>query len=196
MNFFSEHSDEELIRLLNNDSQEAFEELYHRHWFHLYQSAFYILQEKAASKDVVQDIFIWLWENRTTLHISNVKGYLKASVRFKVANYIRSGNIRESFFNAVSKLNPGEPSTSTDDDISLKELQNIIHKAILQLPDKCREVYLLSRDEGLTNRQIAERLGISIKTVEAQMSIALKRLRSTIGVYLILQLIWFISDKH
>lgn len=196
MNFFSEHSDEELIRLLNNDNREAFEQLYHRHWFHLYQSAFYILRETAASKDVVQDIFIWLWENRTTLDISNVKGYLKAAVRFKVANCIRSGNIRESFFNEVSKLNPGEPSTSTDDVVSLKELQTIIRKAILQLPDKCREVYLLSRDEGLTNRQIAERLGISVKTVEAQMSIALKRLRSTIGLYFIVQLVWFLSDKH
>ena len=196
MNFFSEHSDEELIRLLNNDNREAFEQLYHRHWFHLYQSAFYILRETAASKDVVQDIFIWLWENRTTLDISNVKGYLKAAVRFKVANCIRSGNIRESFFNEVSKLNPGEPSTSTDDVVSLKELQTIIRKAILQLPDKCREVYLLSRDEGLTNRQIAERLGISVKTVEAQMSIALKRLRSTIGLYFIVQLVWFLSDTH
>ena len=195
MNSFSEHSDEELIRLLNNDNREAFEELYHRHWFHLYQSAFYILQETAASKDVVQDIFIWLWENRHKLDISNVKGYLKAAVRFKVANYIRSGNIRESFFNEISKLNPGETSTSADHDVSLKELQNIIHKAILQLPDKCREVYLLSRNEGLTNRQIAERLGISIKTVEAQMSIALKRLRSTIGVYFIVQLIWLLSAK-
>src|SRR6185436_9127819 len=105
-----------------------------------------------------QDIFIWLWENRTTLNISNIKGYLKAAVRFKVANYIRSGNIRESFFKDLSKLNPGEVSTSADDDVSLKELKNIIHEAILQLPDKCREVYLLSRNEGLTNRQISERL--------------------------------------
>ena len=112
-----------------------------------------------------------------------------------MANYIRSGKIRESFFNQVSKLNAGEIATSADDDVSLKELQNIIHKAILQLPDKCREVYLLSRNEGLTNRQIAERLGISIKTVEAQMSIALKRLRSTIGVYFIVQLIWLLSAK-
>ena len=196
MIFFTEHSDEELIRLLNNDSREAFEELYRRHWFHLYQSAFYILQETAASKDVVQDIFIWLWENRTTLNISNVKGYLKAAVRFKVANYIRSGNIRESFFNELSKLKTGEASTSADDEVGMKELQNIIHQAILQLPDKCRKVYLLSRNEGLTNRQIAERLGISIKTVEAQMSIALKRLRSTIGLYFILQLICFLSDKR
>lgn len=195
MNSFSEHSDEELIRLLNNDNREAFEALYHRHWFHLYQSAFFILQETAASKDVVQDIFIWLWENRDTLNISNVKGYLKAAVRFKVANYIRSGNIRESFFSQLSKLNPGEMAAAADDDVSLKELQNIIHNAILQLPDKCREVYLLSRNEGLTNRQIAERLGISIKTVEAQMSIALKRLRSTISVYFIVQFIWFLSDK-
>lgn len=195
MNFFSEHSDDDLIRLLGNNNREAFEQLYHRHWFHLYQSAFYMLRETDASKDVVQDIFIWLWENRATLSINNVKGYLKAAVRFKVANYIRSGNIRESFFNEVSKLHSGEIASAADDEVSLKELQNIIHNAILQLPDKCREVYLLSRNEGLTNRQIAERLGISVKTVEAQMSIALKRLRSTIGVYFILQLIWFMWDK-
>lgn len=196
MNSFREHSDEELIRLLNNDNREAFEELYQRHWFHLYQAAFYILQETAASKDIVQDIFIWLWEKRSTLAISNIKGYLKAAVRFKAANYIRSGNIRESFFDDLSKITRSELATSPDDDLSLKELKNIIHQAISQLPDKCREVYLLSRNEGLSNRQIAERLGISIKTVEAQMSIASKRLRSTIGLYLVLQLIWLISGKN
>lgn len=193
MRFYSEFSDEELVRLLTAEDQEAFEQLYERHWFQLYQSAFYLLRETGAAKDIVQDIFIWVWENRKDLHISNVKAYLKSAVRFKVANYIRSGNIREGFFNELVAITSSELAPSGDEAAHIKELQRIIHEAILQLPEKCREVYLLSKEEGLSNRQIAERLGISIKTVEAQMTIALKRLRTRIGFHMILMITWLFS---
>jgi RNA polymerase sigma-70 factor (ECF subfamily) len=185
MGVYNEYSDQELIRLLAGNDQDAFEQLYERHWFQLYKSALYLLRDIDASKDIVQDIFIWLWENRATLSINNVKAYLKAAVRFKVANYIRSGNIRESIFDELAKTPPNSLLPTGDEITELKELQRVIHEAILQLPEKCREVYLMSKEDGLSNREIAERLGISVKTVEAQMTIALKRLRSRIGFHLI-----------
>jgi len=187
MGRYLDFSDKELVQFLAiEEDQGAFEELYERHWFQMYQSAFYLLRETDAAKDIVQDVFIWIWENRKALNIDNVKAYLKSAVRFKVANYIRSGNIREGFFNELANVVPKELSPSGEEAAHFKELQRVIQEAIAQLPEKCREVYLLSRDEGLNNRQIAERLGISIKTVEAQMTIALKRLRSRIGVHVVL----------
>jgi RNA polymerase sigma-70 factor (ECF subfamily) len=185
MDVYSEYSDQVLVQLLVGGDQGAFDQLYERHWFQLYQSAFYLLKDKDASKDIVQDVFLWIWQNRPTLNISNVRAYLKAAVRFKVANFIRSGNIRDSFYDEVARVQPHPASPSGEEMIALKELQQVIHEAICQLPDKCREVYRLSREEGLSNREIAERLGISIKTVENQMTIALKRLRSSIGIHTI-----------
>lgn len=181
MGLFKAYSDQELVQLLVNNDQEAFEQLYERHWFELYRSGLHILKDADAAKDIVQDVFVWLWENRATLHITYLQAYLKAAVRFKVANYIRSGNIRHHFFDELARF-PSDPSAPTGDErIELKELQQVIHDSVLQLPEKCREVYCLSREEGLSNREIAERMGISVKTVEAQMTIALKRLQTRLS---------------
>lgn len=185
MSVYIDYSDQELVKLLVGNDQYAFEQLYERHWFPLYQSAFYLLRDTDASKDIVQDVFLWIWANRHTLNVENPKAYLKAAVRFKVANFIRAGNIRESFFGDLANSSPNPLSKGGDETTQFKELQQVIHEVILQLPGKCREVYLLSREEGLSNREIAERLGISVKTVEAQMTIALKRLRTSIGFHMV-----------
>jgi RNA polymerase sigma-70 factor (family 1) len=185
------YSDQELVQLLAKSDQHAFEQIYERHWFELYQTGYNILRDGDAVKDIVQDVFIWLWENRTTANITYIRAYLKAAVRFKIANYIRSGNIRESFFDELAKLPGNQLSSTSDELIELKELQQVIHDSILQLPKKCREVYRLSREEGLSNHEIASRLGISVKTVEAQMTIALKRLRAQLGPRLIYLMIFY-----
>jgi RNA polymerase sigma-70 factor (family 1) len=186
MGIYIEYSDQELIPLLNNNDRYAFGQLYERHWFELYQSAFYLLRETDASKDIVQDVFLWIWENRASWNVSNVKAYLKAAVRFKVANYIRSGNIRESFFDELANAPLDTFSALGGHEFTeLRELQRMMLEAVLQLPPKCREVYLLSKEDGLSNKEIAAQLGISVKTVEAQMTIALQRLRKTLHFRLI-----------
>lgn len=185
MSVYNDYSDQELVQLLVGNDKNAFEQLYERHWFTLYQTAFYLLRDSDGSKDIVQDVFLWIWENRNTLKVENLKAYLQAAVRFKVANFIRAGNIRDSFFDDLAKVYPNPLCANSDEVAQFKELQRVIHEVILQLPEKCREVYLLSREKGLSNREIAARLGISVKTVEAQMTIALKRLRTSIGFRLI-----------
>ena len=178
---YHSYTDAELLRLIAGDDVIAFETLYERYWASLYQSAFSILRDREAGKDIVQNIFIWLWEHRHSVEVRSVAAYLKAAVQFKVANYLRSGRIRDTSLRQLASLSPSHEASDAAEMAELLELQSIIQTAVDHLPQKCREIYLLSRDEQLSNREIAERLGLSIKTVENQMTIALHRIRKALG---------------
>lgn len=189
MNTYSSYADSELLVLLSQDDKAAFDALYSRHWPALYKNAYFILKDQDACKDVVQDIFVWLWEHRKRLAVDSLKSYLKAAVKFKVANYIRSENIRKSFFEALTRFASPALLPTAEEIAEIKEMNAIIQQAISELPIKCREIFKLKREEHLSNKEIARRLSISIKTVESQMTIALRRIRNTIEPYMISLLI-------
>jgi RNA polymerase sigma-70 factor (family 1) len=178
-------TDQELISLLCQGNEHAFNTLYERHWAGLYKFAFFIVRDKDACKDLIQDVFVWVWEHRQGLVIESPGSYLKAAVKYKIANYIRSGNIRDSFFEEAAKFDFAVSTPGSAEFTELKELNNIIQKVVANLPFKCREIFRLSREGNLTNREIAEQLGISIKTVENQITIALHRLRAHLEPHLI-----------
>jgi RNA polymerase sigma-70 factor (ECF subfamily) len=181
----SNATDQELISLLSTGNKDAFDILYKRHWADLYKFAFFILRDKDACKDIVQDVFVWVWEHKQGLEIQFPKSYLKSAVKFKIANYIRSGNIRESFFEEAAKYDYSTSMPGAEEFAELRELNNIIQQAILDLPLRCKEIFMLSREANLSNREIAEKLGISVKTVENQITIALHRLRNNVEPHLI-----------
>ncbi|SJZ65945.1 RNA polymerase sigma-70 factor, ECF subfamily [Chitinophaga eiseniae] len=190
------YSDLELISLLKRGDVEAFDLLYSRHWPGMYQAAFYLLRDQNACMDIVQDIFAWLWEKREQLDIQAVPSYLRSAVRFKVANYIRSGKIRDEFYTTLSGLSLPE-TPGPQDFLELNDLKAIITQVVNSLPEKCREIFLLSRDGQLTNQQIADLLNISIKTVEAQKTIALKRIRAAVDPHLLaLLLLPIVTSYH
>ncbi|NGF57633.1 RNA polymerase sigma-70 factor [Parapusillimonas sp. SGNA-6] len=176
---YTEFQDNELLLKLSDDDQDAFDEIYRRYWGDMFQSAYNLLREREACMDIVQEIFIWFWEHRHGLNVRSLKPYLSVAVKFKVANYIKKGKVRSSFFDRLKKIE--EPYELVDDSIEVKEMMQIINRFTNQLPDKCREIFLLSRQEHLSNKEIAERLGISVKTVENQMTIALKKMKSSLA---------------
>jgi RNA polymerase sigma-70 factor (ECF subfamily) len=166
-------------------NENAFSMLYSRHWLDLYKFSFFILRDQDACKDIIQDVFVWVWEHRKELKIQTPKSYLKTAVKYKIANYIRSGKIRESFFEEVAKCNFDTSLPGVDEFAELRELHQIIQISVLNLPLKCREIFRLSREANLSNQEIAEQLGISIKTVENQMTIALRRIRENVEPHVI-----------
>lgn len=182
------YTDRDLLRLIAENNFEAFDLLYKRYWAEMFKSAFVILKDSDACKDIVQDIFVWIWEHRNNLEINNPKSYLKVAVKFKVANYIRSNNIRESFFKEATTKTDAILFKNPECNVELKELNGIIQRAIISLPKNCKEIYQESREQYLSNREIAEKLGISIKTVENQMTIALSRIKSALETYIVLLL--------
>jgi len=173
-------SDIELLALLNKEDRRAFDAIYNRYWEELYKSAYRVLRDQDACMDVLQEVFVWLWEHRDNLVINNLKYYLISAVKYKISNYIRREKIRRSFFIEVENIRP-EDLTFTEDSVELKELTSIILSFTAGLPERARAIFQLSRYEHLSNKEIAERLGISEKTVENQMTTNLKKLRSSLG---------------
>jgi RNA polymerase sigma-70 factor (family 1) len=160
--------------LMISDSQ-AFIELYREHWKSLYNSAYRILKNKQASEDILQDIFINIWKKRGELQInSSIKAYLLMSVRYEVYRKVREDQRFEPILNEMAEL---FSDCSVEQTFEYKEcLQQITFK-VKELPEKCREVYMLSRNEHLSHKEISARLSISTKTVRNHLTRALRELR-------------------
>ena len=173
------YTDDELIDLLKNSNEQAFTVIYRRHWQSLYQHAYRVLGDEAACMDVLQEVFVWLWEHRSTLVIRELKPYLSTAVKFKMLNFIRHGKISEAAIEHYKKS--GASLSYIDNSLELEELKAMIDQFIWQLPPKAARIFYLSRTEQLSHKEIAAQLNLSEKTVKNQINISLKKLRATLG---------------
>src|SRR5476651_793493 len=173
--------DGELLRLVRNDSMEAFEELYNRYWKSLYSFAYKRVRSKEISEEIVQEFLANLWAGRKTLVIkTSFEGYIYTAVRNLVFNYIAKETRRKAYSHFV-QLFKMDTDNSTEETINTRDLQQNIEKGLNNLPEKCRSVFELSRRENKSNKEIALELGISEKTVESHLTKAIKRLRVTLN---------------
>lgn len=175
----SSATDLELQSMLKQDSRAAFEEIYRRYWRNMYEAGLAVLKDADQSRDLVQEIFIKFWEHRQHLEINALKAYLLNAVKYKVANSIRHEKVKEVFFTEAQKVNLAY--YYPEDQLELTQLRSFIQQATSALPPKCKEIFFLSRNEQLSNKEIAIRMGISEKTVENQMTIALRKLKKALG---------------
>jgi len=179
-NQFRTIGDDELLRNIASGDRQAFTALFHRYWEDMYRSAYMVTRDREVSMDVIQEVFVWIWENREVWTISNTKAYLLTAVKYKVANEIRKGKLRTVAF-AGWKERALKHQVEYHNELEIIELKRIIKDFTGQLPPRCQEIFRLSRFENLSNREIADRLNISEKTVENQITIALGRLRRHLG---------------
>lgn len=175
-------SDIELYELIRQDDQSAFACLYKRYSSDLYYSAYNLLRDKYVCEDILQDLFSHLWNKRTSLEIRSFRSYLYTATRNRVLMAIRAGRAHLD----LSVAEELADRYGTDSKLLENEANQFLNNGISILPEKCREIFYLSRKEQLTNKEIAERLNISSKTVENQITIALRRLRSVLGDFLFL----------
>ncbi|NTW32776.1 MAG: RNA polymerase sigma-70 factor [Bacteroidetes bacterium] len=137
-----------------------------------------------TAKEIVQDAFVNLWEKRDNIDLSkSVKSYLTTTIYNRSLNYLRDNKKFNKEILTFENLYPYN-NQDTGDKLVASEINNKINKAIDELPEKCREVFQLSRFENLKYRQIADKLNISVKTVETQMSKALQHLRNRLVDYI------------
>jgi RNA polymerase sigma-70 factor (ECF subfamily) len=173
--------DKTLVTQLKNDSRKAFEEIFKKYADRIYYFSIKYLKSKEDAEEITQEVFVRLWNRRFDLKTElSFSSYLFMIAKNAVIDMLRKRQ-KESVFN--EEINPSVESTLYEDNKSVeyKELNNIIQKSIADLPLKRRQIYLLSRDEGLTYKQIAEKLNISIKTVESHMRLALQQLKKSVG---------------
>jgi len=188
------YEDHELLLMLKANNEFGIKCIYDKYWKRLYLSAFSIIREAGPCEDIVQDILLQLWLKRADVEIISLKSYLFSAVRYKVLSFIRSANHRKVF------IYPGELEQlagieELKDRLNERDITGMLDNGIALLPERCKEVFTLSRKEFLTNRQIAERMGISIKTVEAQMTIALRQLRKGMSDFLYALIVIFLLIK-
>jgi len=167
--------------LIKSSPQKALKMLFESFYENLCSHVFALLRNKNASEDIVQDVLLEIWKKRDEININiSLEAYLKRACRNKALNYIRSNKI---LFEDVELAETIESNYSDPQEmIEIQNLQDIINKGIDKLPEKCRIVFLLSRMENLSYNEIAEKLDISIKTVENQISKALKILREFVYI--------------
>lgn len=177
-------SDEQLVRNLVLDGEAALRELYNRYAKRLYLSALYKTSSKEAAEEIVQEIFVSIWEKRGQLRIEHVESYLYTALKYQVIDHLRK-QIAQKRVQALDEAAVLELPAQGAVGMGADELRGALEQSILQLPLKTRQIFVMSRFEELSHREIASRLDVSEKTVEYHIGQALKHLRSTLREYLI-----------
>lgn len=168
-----------LLKLIKQGDQIAFRHLFYQYADSLERFITYYIHDREKSQDLVLDIFTYIWENRQNFEIKQtLKVYLFQAARNKSFTYIRDKKIPVY----LEEMEGMEIVQNYDSELELQELHHLIEEAVSLLPDKCREIiFRKSREENLTNKEIAGQLHISEKTVEGQITIALKKIRIHLG---------------
>lgn len=169
-----------LLKLIQSKDEHAFKYLFDLHFVPLCRYAHLYLSNTQEVEELVLDIYMYLWEHSPQINLTlSLKAYLFQAVRNRCLNFLRDKKTTVSLDEAGDVSN--DETTST---LETEELTLLIQEAICALPDKCQQVFRLSREKNKTNQEIANEMDVSVKTVEAQITKALKRIKS------------FLDDKY
>ncbi|MCY4781505.1 RNA polymerase sigma-70 factor [Sphingobacterium sp. UT-1RO-CII-1] len=157
---------------------DSFADLFQDYWQRMYLFALKTTEDEEDAKEIVQDVFKSLWERREVLAIKDVERYLLRSVKLRTFEHIRNKVRRQKHHDYIRTESM---SVYEEDSLSIKELQHKLRQIIDSLPQRCKHVFQMSRDQGLTNKEIAQQLLISERAVEYHISRALVTLREHFG---------------
>ncbi|MCC8426467.1 RNA polymerase sigma factor [Mucilaginibacter sp. UR6-11] len=181
---YGTYTDNELAVLLKGGDQDAFTEIYNRFFGLLYIHACKRLKSDEEAKDIIQDLFAALWNKRESLQFgTELASYLYAAVRNRILNLAARSGIESRYMGTLKDFT-GTEQVQSDFQIREKQLTQIIEREIGNLPPKMREIFLMSRTQGYSHKEIAEQLNISEHTVRTQVKNALRILRTKLGLLL------------
>jgi RNA polymerase sigma-70 factor (family 1) len=169
---------------LNKGDVSAFEQIYQLYWSDLYNFAYNILRDKIVCEEIIQETFFSLWTKREQLQITqSIKAYLFSAVKFQTINYIRSEKVKRAYASSYASFTQVTVDNSNEEHIHMSDLKGMIENEVSKLPEKCQQIFRLSRNEHQSIKNIADLMNISHKTVENQLTKALRQLRSSLGQF-------------
>jgi len=179
-------TDNDLLNHITTGDLDAFNILFERYWSKLYATIFSIYPDQEVCSEIVHDIFLNIWIKREKLQIENFKGYITAAGRYHVYRHLKS--VKKNSIEYREEINYGNLVTLNEGEsnIRYRELERKVEEELEELPRRCREIFTMSRMEQLSNDEIAARLDISKRTVENQLTYALRHLRLSLRHFLIL----------
>jgi RNA polymerase sigma-70 factor (ECF subfamily) len=179
-------SDKILLNLMREGDPASFNALFDRYWEMLYATVFSVCSDREVCSEIVHDIFLNLWLKREKLQIESFKAYILASARYHVYRHVK--NARRSSLEYREDLEYSSRVSMNDGELNIRyqELEKSVDRELEELPRRCKEIFTLSRREQLSNDEIASRLAISKRTVENQLTYALRHLRLSMRHFLVL----------
>lgn len=178
-----EYTNDELVALFHQDQSKAIEVLFRNYYSYVCNVLYPVLKDKDQIEDIAQDVFHDLWKKRSSLQIkTSLSAYLKRAAINKALNHIRGQRMKFDDNQELPLFKSKEVSSQKK--LEANELEELIKKSIDELPERCRIIFSLSRHQKLTYNEIAAKLDISVKTVENQISKALKTLRINLKPYI------------
>ena len=186
-------SDKELIQLLKESDHSAYTEIYSRYFYLLYTHAYKKLRDEDQAKDIIQDIFAALWFRREfDLNTNNLAGYLFRAVRNRIFDLFAHEQVKSKYISSLNDYLETHTATPSDYLIRENDFKAYIGRAIQALPPKMKLIFEMSRNEHLSHKEIAEKLGTTENNVSTQITAALRVLRTKLGVIaLICSVVYF-----
>ena len=168
--------DSRLIELLREGDPLSFEILFQKYYVRFYNFVFNLTKNSQAAEDIIQNVFMKIWINRASLRPDqSIHNYIYVLSKREMLNHIRD---RKAYVQVERLVMAEQPSEEvTDQSMALKELDGRIRRFIADMPEQRRKVFLLSRYRGLTNKEIAEMMGLSVRTVDRHINLALTSLK-------------------
>jgi len=182
MPHYHAYSDKELAYLLNDSDEVAFTEIYNRFYGILYRHGYKSLPDPEALKDVLQEVFVYLWNNRESINPEeNLAAYLYTAVRNKLLNNFRHLKIKNDYITSFQNYLDTNKQPEADEAIRIKQLIAIVEAEVAMLPAQMRLIFQMSRNNNFSHQEIADQLNISVLTVRKQVNNSLKILRLKLG---------------
>ncbi|MDR3141171.1 MAG: RNA polymerase sigma-70 factor [Tannerellaceae bacterium] len=170
-----------LLTLVSEDKQGSFDLFFNLYYDQVFRFAFYYLKNREICREVVTDVFFSVWQSRKRLSaIANIETYLYVVVRNEATRYL-SNKQKHSFVSIEDiPVQIGQEEESPEQELLTKEMEAFLSKVISELPEKCRVIFLMAREEGLKTKEIAEILSIQESTVRVQMKIAIDKIVASV----------------
>jgi RNA polymerase sigma-70 factor (family 1) len=176
LSLYTNYSEEKLLEAIRQNDEKAFAELFNRYWRKAHVIAYSKVHNKQVTEEIVQDLFMTLWDKRATLVIHNINSYICTSIKNKALNYIESCIVKQKYWEYYKAFVP-QAESSTEKMVEYNELMEAIESGMEHLPKKAKRIFQLNRLEGRSISEIAKLLNLSEKAIEYHLTTSVKHLK-------------------